>query len=701
MRYNADVPYEFNFQPPADLESDLPFQPTDLNGKDAANITVYPPHTRAEKLPTEIRARLKPHFSHWLVLKPPENWRAMRSEGHTKLFVKTKKGYEEVKSAQYAPERNALIIVKNKAAYKQPSHKQPVLAGHYNAQASSPVAPPEPAPIKVNADTSPDEDDKRIIITLKGGLDASITVASKTNSLNRNNTGLIKNELLFARLKERDSYRLTAHMLGVPDQELTPSMPYNDYLNTQKIKTANIGEQGGMQLLEHSVTANGNMQLTLLTQPPSFGVFFDGTGNNLTNDNQDIYDDKEPTNVAKLYELYDIGDYVDYYYIEGIGTEANEDDSNLDLALALSFDEKILEAIDRLRLFLSDFKLSKIAFVDVFGFSRGATLARAFVNQIHEMIAHNPKYFGGIKPVIRFLGIFDTVSSTGGDGDDYHNEHYVSKNLPYPVNLDINANSVGVAYHQVAYDEHRDKFPLHSLLDTAGSTPSNVVEIALPGAHADVGGGYGPGQTVIEYPTKVIAGRPGDPRHDKKVAELKARLEKKYYWPSIDITLQAMRTRRMTRGHSVKREYTPYRARWVRQVDNTLPHYALHKVHAVAIEHGVPFQPIETLASISLPNGMQTYQYELSDRLKGMVESAISQSTDSYAWQHLYAHYIHHSHKYKGFTDKLANKKEENAAHTADNGVREVFYNDPSNAAHNLDAWQPYFTGGITQWRKK
>jgi hypothetical protein len=44
--------------------------------------------------------------------------------------------------------------------------------------------------------------------------------------------------------------------------------------------------------------------LTIATQPPRFGLFFDGTGNNLHNDNARQDDTKAPTNVAKLFELY-------------------------------------------------------------------------------------------------------------------------------------------------------------------------------------------------------------------------------------------------------------------------------------------------------------------------------------------------------------------------------------------------------------
>ena len=109
----------------------------------------------------------------------------------------------------------------------------------------------------------------------------------------------------------------------------------------------------------------------MLAEPPSFGVFFDGTGNNRLNDIQDSTDGKEPTNVVKLFELYPFQKYQSRYYAEGIGTKAHESDSTLDMGLAFSFDERIKRSLLEMEAYLirNLFKTIKVCSIDVFGFS--------------------------------------------------------------------------------------------------------------------------------------------------------------------------------------------------------------------------------------------------------------------------------------------------------------------------------------------
>ena len=54
-------------------------------------------------------------------------------------------------------------------------------------------------------------------------------------------------------------------------------------------------------LLGFCTHSSGDGLIKVTNRPPQFGVFFDGTGNNLENDLAKWDDDKEPTNIAKLY----------------------------------------------------------------------------------------------------------------------------------------------------------------------------------------------------------------------------------------------------------------------------------------------------------------------------------------------------------------------------------------------------------------
>jgi hypothetical protein len=142
----------------------------------------------------------------------------------------------------------------------------------------------------------------------------------------------------------------------------------------------------------------------------------------------------------------------------------------------------------------------------VYGFSRGAAQARAFVNWLAGLIT-KPKDRGrrpeqclqvhGIKiPVsVEFLGLLDTVASVGiahiapvaeghmGWADD-------TMELPNEARF---SGLIKRCVQFVAAHEQRLCFPLDSLRRTQGQYPQHSAEVVYPGMHSDVGGGYPPG----------------------------------------------------------------------------------------------------------------------------------------------------------------------------------------------------------------
>ena len=151
---------------------------------------------------------------------------------------------------------------------------------------------------------------------------------------------------------------------------------------------------------------NGNPVVQVSYIPPQLGVFFDGTGNNRHNDLKYWDDAHEPTNIVKLHELYFVKDqrFRERVYIDGIGTAPDKKDDDWDMAFARSFGPRLELAIDRAQKFFKDHPRAPVGVLDVFGFSRGAAAARAFVNEVHKINNTGPNFWGGPRLVVRFLG---------------------------------------------------------------------------------------------------------------------------------------------------------------------------------------------------------------------------------------------------------------------------------------------------------
>lgn len=253
------------------------------------------------------------------------------------------------------------------------------------------------------------------------------------------------------------------------------------------------------------------------------GVFFDGTGNNLVNDEKL----SQTSNIARLYRLYPklaekdayiIGNkvtecriYLDSIYIEGIGTKDNESDSGWEQGTGSGGAKRINRAVKEIRALRAKFPKNEYKFyIDVFGFSRGAALARDFINTIITYELDKPLYSS-----FKFIGLFDTVGSFGKAGDDKNykpidaNEGSEGKALwgeifgtpsskKYePYNFNLSRQSAEKIVHFVALDEYRKNFPLTDI-EGAGETYHFI------GAHSDVGGGYKPitKELIFEYTNK-------------------------------------------------------------------------------------------------------------------------------------------------------------------------------------------------------
>lgn len=219
----------------------------------------------------------------------------------------------------------------------------------------------------------------------------------------------------------------------------------------------------------------------------SVGIFFDGTGNNGSNAASQQKPDKNnesyhggTTNIYKLFSLFNGNEKI---YIEGIGTVTGSEDDDFAIATCknpsgrsgYSSDDKLENAFSFVRDLLTD-ETAEYHFY-VYGFNRGAMLARHFCYELLRECSA----FSGYPVKVKFLGVFDTVESAAFSS-------YEVALLPETER----------ALHICALQECRFFFPLSGLSeDSKERSDSQFVtersvwkEIFVPGAHADVGGGY-------------------------------------------------------------------------------------------------------------------------------------------------------------------------------------------------------------------
>jgi Uncharacterized alpha/beta hydrolase domain (DUF2235) len=260
-------------------------------------------------------------------------------------------------------------------------------------------------------------------------------------------------------------------------------------------------------------------------------LFFDGTGNNRFDD-----DAKQSwSNVARLFfAARDEGALGIYrIYISGVGTRYNAsrnwaeridswvEDMTLGNAGGLGGDRRLDggdtqmndalerallqnakteggkthqiaqrmqgEGFDKMIAALANHRLIKTISFSIFGFSRGAALARAFTNRLTEKMTPTGAgiyKFQGVEARINFVGIFDTVASFGLPGTNWGG--WKTKDLTIPPHVEM-------CHHFTAAHEVRFSFPVDLIRDRA-EYHDNMLEKVYPGVHSDVGGGYDPGK---------------------------------------------------------------------------------------------------------------------------------------------------------------------------------------------------------------
>lgn len=465
------------------------------------------------------------------------------------------------------------------------------------------------------------------------------------------------------------------------------------------------------------------------------GVFFDGTGNNLANaavtercrqDDLTLLDERTlgevvdycrahgfggsegngfftqtpdnsygnaPSNVARLFDLYqddatrslakDERSASIKAYLEGIGTSSGEEDSVYGQATGMGDTgvvARVMQSPNTIRLQLGLFtesnpgvQVDALEF-DIFGFSRGAAAARHFANELLK--ANGGVLAGLLRPgqfglsedfewsshaCINFIGLFDTVAAVA---DPMRWDFSPADHLNPGVNLYLPPGCARKVIQLTARDEMRWNFALNSV------APHHQ-EIALPGAHSDIGGGYLPiarEKLILSRPVSstVPAGTPIESTHAWR--ETSRQYEK---WMALGLPEDQLKkeVRRIRKLNPRGVNHPP--EDWVlglvtidRQIRGELALVYLRVMRELAVENGVPVKSIPDTPIFALP-------FELQDIAKKMMAYAYGSRFDLNEDEDrlLRSRYIHLSAHWKPTSGLLISKPAPN--------VRLVYNNEP------------------------
>lgn len=177
------------------------------------------------------------------------------------------------------------------------------------------------------------------------------------------------------------------------------------------------------------------------------------------------------TNVVKFLDAYDGRTF----YLEGVGTRLGFIGKLFGGLAGLGGRFRIKDAMEKLEYNFADGDPT----IDIIGFSRGASLALHFANEIQEEM-------NGAE--VRFLGLWDVVASFGIPGNGI--------NIGWTLTLPKNVRK---CCHAMALDERRGNFPLTRIRTDDGDIADNerLQEVWFRGVHSDVGGSLSIGLSSI------------------------------------------------------------------------------------------------------------------------------------------------------------------------------------------------------------
>tara|TARA_R110002020_G_scaffold462996_1_gene682820 strand:- start:12243 stop:14120 length:1878 start_codon:yes stop_codon:yes gene_type:complete len=445
------------------------------------------------------------------------------------------------------------------------------------------------------------------------------------------------------------------------------------------------------------------------------GMFFDGTGNNLANAalteqcrRQDLQDfdpetlqavtrlcesrqyrdtngdglfDQMPgssygnamTNVALLFDLYEDQTYQQIpsdaqhghikVYLDGIGTRSGSSDSLRGMATGQG-DTGVIARVaqspdlinEQLRSLLANnphLLIERVEF-DIFGFSRGAAAARHFANELlkpeggllassfnKNVPAFKANFDWSEHACINFIGLFDTVAAMV---DPVRGDLSPGNARNPGINLYLPPNCARKVVQLTAQHEERQLFSLNQV------DPAHQ-EIALPGVHSDIGGGYPPlmherllvdRPRVIPYqrgsdnssPNAIRTTRQWDERNTAHMRLMGLGLPGDGKFEPDQISRVAPNQRNLDATDTILVLGLD------RKVRGELSRVALRVMHMLAVQHSVAFQPLDEFDErISIPAELQP----ITGKVIAYAERGLSAPLNAEESRLLHGYYIHRS----------------------------------------------------------
>ncbi|AHF66910.1 hypothetical protein PCH70_17570 [Pseudomonas cichorii JBC1] len=405
------------------------------------------------------------------------------------------------------------------------------------------------------------------------------------------------------------------------------------------------------------------------------------------------------SNIARLVALYrhqyvarNDGQGLKAYwpvYISGTGTTSGAGDS---LWPGQSFGRgttgvtaKAEHAIKKLGSRLKAFTLDNPGCViealelDIFGFSRGAASARHFINEVLKQAQ------GALEPVLasrkvplsadfgwesgsvrlKVIGLFDTVAAIGSFRDFYT----VRDSASNRVNLYLPPGCAQQVLHLVARDESRRNFALNSI------APDWSREIVLPGAHADIGGGYHP-----QMEEKLLLTRPRmsvlcqytscessaawlQAQQDLQALDAGQWIDPLDRQASLQVECCETYGRAHTAAFGLKTVVAAACLR--RQVFGHLSRVYLRVMHALACDEGVPFGPVPDTAELRLVPELESICRKLISYARGGAYTLDEQEERLLRWR-----YIHHSAHWNAIIGRVGSFSDAVFVHAPEPGGR-------------------------------
>ena len=205
------------------------------------------------------------------------------------------------------------------------------------------------------------------------------------------------------------------------------------------------------------------------------------------------------TNVVRTCEIAENNDSQLVYYDPGVGTGgleyAESKQDTLDQATGGGLQKNVEDAY---RYLMKVYQPGDHVYL--FGFSRGAFTARSLAGMLSHcgllrfgldnLVEYASKLYNqdddsaeGFKAdfcrpcPVHFVGVWDTVESLAGDASDKFHDYRLNPEIKH-------------AYHAVALDEKRKKFPPCMWDETNISEGQTMEQVWFAGVHSDVGGWY-------------------------------------------------------------------------------------------------------------------------------------------------------------------------------------------------------------------